>query len=74
MPRTGRPRKDGKDAVQDFFDKQYTRIFHRLNVSETGCLPWRHHWMKRLQKVQRRQKLACELNTEVTDTDFTFRK
>ena len=70
MPRTGRPRKDGKDAVQAFMDQQYARVFNRLNVSELGLLPWRHHWMKRLQKIQHRRRLSCELDGEATEFSF----
>ncbi len=76
MPRTGRPRRDGRSgldgAIQDLFDKQYTRVFNRLNARDTGLLPTRRQYLKRLIRAKRRLELSCELNGETTD--FAFRK
>ena len=72
-PRTGRPRDDGLDSLEGWFEDQYHRVFDTLFVSKPFGMSSTTGRMKWLEKNYQ-EKLATELNAELESATFEYKK
>lgn len=72
MPRTGRPRKGTRDAIQAIFDQQFTRLLNKLGATNLAYTSGDRRVDWRRLRAKHRRRLGVELDGEATD--FTYRK